>query len=205
MLNLLFICMIIQKNFGFMQRTRSSINTRPRLNIYMRNTDDYIQDVDLVQRYNFFFPKENYNDILQDLTSNKISKLYIDTTYKQLVSVDNLPKGDDILYNHYHLANINPIVVPNLVDKSSDLHIPIYFVPFIPESITGIQNTLSSLLGFLINYGIPILFVISILSSLTNNMPRPNISNMPMNKNNRGNNPFNLFSQEKNEFVKNSV
>jgi len=170
----------------------------------MINTDDYIQDINLLQKYKFYFSKVNYNDVIQSLSSNRISKLYVDTTYKQLVSVDNLPKVDDIIYNHYHITDINPVVVPNLVAKTGDLHVPIYFVSFIPESIINIQNILGNIFGLILNYGVPILFLILFLSSLTNNtMP----TNMNRNRSigGRDNNPFNFFSKEEKEFIKPNV
>ena len=63
-----------------------------------------------------------------------------------MVSVDNLP-ANDIVYNHYHLTDVNPIVIPNLVEKSSDLHVPLHFVSFIPQNIVNVQNLASEFLS----------------------------------------------------------
>jgi cell division protease FtsH len=78
--------------------------------------------------------------------------------------VDNLPK-DDLLYNHYHVSDIDPIVVPNLVEKSGELHVPLYFVNFTPQNIVNIQNLAGEILT-LSSYVLPIIFLLSFLSSL---------------------------------------
>jgi cell division protease FtsH len=75
-----------------------------------------------------------------------------------------LPK-DDLLYNHYHVSDIDPIVVPNLVEKSGELHVPLYFVNFTPQNIVNIQNLAGEILT-LASYALPILFLLSFLSSL---------------------------------------
>jgi len=128
------------------------------------NDKEYLQDLDLLQKYKFYFPKENYNDVIQDLLNNKISKIYIDNKYNQMVSVDNLPTND-IVYNHYHLTDVNPIVIPNLVEKSSDLHVPLHFVSFIPQNIVNIQN-LASEFFTLASTALPVFFLLSFLASL---------------------------------------
>jgi cell division protease FtsH len=155
----------------------------------MKSVNDFYEDLNILHKFKFYFPKENYNDVVKDLLDNKVSKILVDSTYKQLVSVDNL-LTDDMPYNHYHISDINPIVVPNLVEKTSELHVPIYFVDFTPENIVNFQNIFGQLIG-LLNYAFPLLFLFSILSSLRsfNAMQRP-----PTNMNIRGqqnsNNPF---------------
>jgi len=122
------------------------------------------QDIDLLHNSKFLFPKENYNDVIKDIINNKISKIYIDQSYKQLVTIDNLPK-DDIIYNHYHLVDIDPITIPNLVTKTGENNIPIHFVNFIPDSIVNIQHLSSQIFNF-ISYGIPIYFIILVISNI---------------------------------------
>ena len=151
--------------------------------------NDYYEDLSLIHKFKYYFQKDNYNDVIKNILDNKISKILINTDYKQLVTIDNLP-NDEFTYNHYHIADINPIVVPNLVQKTSESHIPIYFVNFMPENFVNIQNLLGEL-GTIVSYAIPVLFLISFLSSLRNfnAMQRP-----PTNMNIRGqqnsNNPF---------------
>jgi ATP-dependent Zn protease len=128
------------------------------------NEKDFSNELKLIQNYKFYFTKENYNDVIEDLLNNKLSKIYVDNKYNQVVTVDNLPQTD-ILYNHYHLSDINTAVVPNLIQKTSESHVPIYFVNFIPQSITNIQNLAGELLT-LASYALPIFFLLSFLTSL---------------------------------------
>jgi cell division protease FtsH len=169
---------------------------------------NFIKDTQLIHTSKFYFSKENYNDVFQDLLNNKLSKIYIDNKYGELVSVDNLPK-DDILYNHYHLTNINPIVVPNLVEKANELHVPLYFVNFTPENIVNLQNVASEILT-VASYGLPILFLLSFLSSLYRANTVQGLNNrMPMRpgRNNQMT-PFNFPSfqeKDKGEFIKPNI
>ena len=170
------------------------------------SNNDYLQDLNLLHKYKNYFEKENYNDVINDLIHNKVSKIYVNTDYKQLVAVDNLPNSDGFLYNHYHLSDINPIVVPNLVEKASDLNVPLHFVSFTPENIINLQNILNEL--FVIgSYAIPTLFIISLIASFreVNSFSKPPQMNQ---RNKNSNNPFGIMSNfQKNEpeFVKPNV
>ena len=161
------IALFLNSINGFQVITQKNIaNKRFARKIHMMTNDkDYVTDLELLQKYKFYFPKENYNDVIQDLLNNKIAKIYIDTKYNQIVSVDNLPK-DDIVYNHYHLSDVNPIVIPNLVEKSSDLHVPLHFVSFIPQNIVNIQNLAGEILT-IASSALPVLFLLFFLSSLS--------------------------------------
>jgi cell division protease FtsH len=177
------------------------------------NEKENLNDLQLIHKYKFYFTKENYNDLMQDLLNNKLSKIFVDKKYNQLVSIDNLPK-DDLLYNHYHVSDIDPIVVPNLVEKSGELHVPLYFVNFTPQNIVNIQNLAGEILT-LASYALPILFLLSFLSSLyrANTMQgmnsRFNNNNMRNNMRNSGGGmtPFSFPSNQKenNLFVKPNV
>lgn len=200
--------------------------------ILKANNDLNAVDVNLVHKFRGLFDKDTYNDVVNDILDKKVSKILVDTNYKQLVSIDSLPASyndldlppQDIIYNHYHLADINPIVLPNLIEKSSDMHIPIYFVNFTPEIFLNLQNVLNEI--FTIgSYAFPILFLLSFLGSLRNmdtmsnpNLPprsrmsqmsqRNNINTRNNNRNNNNNNPFSLMgnnNQQKTEFVKPNV
>ena len=217
-----FILFLTNRINGFQQITNkiSKYNHKSKITMII-NEKDFSKELHFIQNSKFYFIKENYNDITEDLLNKKISKIFIDNKYNQLVSVDNLPK-DDMLYNHYHLSDINPIVVPNLVEKSGELHVPLYFANLVPESLTNIQNLASEILT-LASYGLPILFLLSFLSSLyrANTMqgmnPRMNPRmNSKFNNNNMRNGgggggggmtPFNFpTSQKQNDlFVKPNV
>ena len=213
---LLFINKIY--SFQFIKR-QTAIQTQRRLNTLKMivNEKEFSNELQLIRNYKFYFTKENYNDVIEDLLNNKLSKIYIDNKYNQLVAVDNLPKTD-ILYNHYHLSDINEAIVPNLIQKTSESHIPIYFVNFIPQTITNIQNLAGEILSFA-SYALPILFLLSFLSSLyrANTMqgmnpkmlPKRN-GKLPQSRNGFGDSPMGPFgfpsSQKENEqFVKPNV
>jgi cell division protease FtsH len=176
-------------------------------NTFLKSSaNDYQNDLNFLYKYKNYFDKDNYNDVINDLTNNKISKILIDKDYKQLVTIDNLPK-DDLLYNHYHLVDINPIVLPNIVEKTTNLNVPIHFVNFLPQNLINFQNIFNELIT-IINYAFPLLFLISLLSAFVNmnriSGPTTNIN--PKMKN--SNNPFsfmgNLQNKDK-EFVKPNV
>jgi len=160
------------------------------------NEKDYSKELQLIQNYKFYFTKENYNDVMGDLMNNKLSKIFIDNKYNQLVSVDNLP-NDDLIYNHYHVSDINEALVPNLIQKASDMHVPLYFANFIPQSITNIQTLAGEFLT-LSSYALPIFFLLSFLSSLY----RANtFQNMNMNTKIPGNNKMPMRQGRNNQMT----
>ena len=162
-----FILFFTNRINGFQQITNKIFKCNHKCKMYMIvNDKEYLQDLDLLQKYKFYFPKENYNNVIQDLLNNKLSKIYVDNKYTQMVTVDNLPQNDNV-YNHYHLTDVNPIVIPNLVEKSGDLHVPLHFVSFIPQNIVNIQNLAGEFLT-LASTALPILFLLSFLASLSN-------------------------------------
>ena len=131
------------------------------------SNDDYFKDVNIIHNFKGFFQSENYNDVVNDVTNNKISRILINSNYKEVISVDNIPSEDLYLYNHYHISNIDPVVLPNLVQKTSEYHVPIYFVNFSPENVINIKSILNELFT-VTSYVIPVFFLISIISSISN-------------------------------------
>jgi cell division protease FtsH len=161
---LLFFTIQLNKTLGFQYKTNKNTirNQFNKINIKMESDNEYINDLSLLQNSKYYFTKENYNDIMNELLHDKISKIYIDNKLNQIVTVDNLPK-DDLIYNHYHLADINPIVIPNLLEKSSDHLVNTYFVNFTPQSIINIQNLAGEFLT-LSSYALPLYFLLSFFS-----------------------------------------
>jgi len=178
--------------------------TIPRLHV---SNNEHVDDLNVIRKFKSFFDKDNYNNIIHDVSEHKFSKIFVDTNYKEIVAVDN----DNLLnherfYDHYHIAGVNPIVLPNLVEKSSEYNTPIYFENFTPENIVNFQNLLSELFT-IVNYAIPALFFILLVSSLGafNSIPKPPSQNQ---KRQNNNNPFFMmdnFLQEEKEFVKPNV
>ena len=43
----------------------------------MDETYNLYNDLNLIHKYKMFFPKENYNNLIQDILNNKVTKIYI--------------------------------------------------------------------------------------------------------------------------------
>lgn len=155
-------------------------------------------DLNLIHKYKMFFPRENYNDVIQDILNNKISKIYINSNYNEMVSVDN-SKIIDNINDHYHYTSINPILIPNIIEKSSNLHIPIDIVDFTPIFFSNVQHLAGDILG-IASSSISFLFLITILANILQMVNIRGMSPMPGNTINPGNsnflnnNPFQIFS-----------
>jgi cell division protease FtsH len=152
-------------------------------------------DYDMIHKYKSFLPKDSYNTIIQNVLDKKIDKIYIDNNYKEIISVDNLAQTD-LVYNHYHIASINPVVVPNLIDKTSEAHIPIYFTDF-DSNFVNLQNivgVLSSILGFIV----PAYIALNLFFLFTNSRRPQNMGSPP--------NPmFGFLQKDDTNFVKPNV
>ena len=158
---------------------------------YLKMSSNYIEDLNIVNKYNNLLEKTNYNSIIKNVIDKKIDKLLINTDYKQIVSVDNLPQND-IFYNHYHIANINPIVLPNLIQKTSEYNIPIYFVDFHANNLFNFKPLLNELYN-IASFSIPVIIFLYFLSFFRNITQNPMI-NKNINKN--PNNPFDFFQKK---------
>jgi hypothetical protein len=174
---------------------------RKHRTIKMMNIN-YISESDIIYKYRNLLTKDNYNNIMQNVLDNKIEKIFVNNDYKQIITLDNLPKTD-ILLDHYHIANINPIILPNLIDKTTIAHVPIYFTDFDAQTIFSFQNAFGifNTLGAIINFIIPVFFLINIISFLSSqNMMRNGMPNgMPNNR------MFNFMDKSKDEFKKPNV
>jgi len=165
-------------------------------NIYNNlRMDNYYQDVDLIHKYKFFFQQNNnYNEIVKDIIEKHISKIYINTDYRELVSIDNVDMNN-MQYNNFHLTNINPILVPKIIDKATESNIPIYFADFSSGFISNLLNILFNLLS-IVGYSIPLFIIFSLIMSFR----RSNINNLQNSGNNfPGNNLLNMFSDRGND------
>jgi cell division protease FtsH len=192
-------------SFKLNSRVGYNKKTFLQLNDNFQN-DDYFQDLKFIHNFKNYLKVESYNDMINELSEKKFSKIFVDNNYKQIVAVENSNLKPDYFYNHYHIVDINPIVLPNLVEKTSDLHLPLYFVNFASDSIINIQNFFGGVFT-IASYAIPALFLISVLSSLIsmNTMSnRMNIKNRP-----QSNNPFGMisnFNSEKDDlFIKPNI
>ena len=116
--------------------------------------DYYYNNLDIIKTSKNFFLKDNYNYVIQNILNNKISKIFINVDYKELVSIDNEPLRTNILDN-YHITQINPQLLPKIIDTATDKNIPLYFDNFKPNYILIIENLINNILS-LSNYIIPL-------------------------------------------------
>jgi len=174
------------------------------------------EEIQFVQIYKNNFLEEDYNNILQDISDHKVGSIFLNNNGKQIVSVDNLPQGDNIkdtidnvFYSHYHLAQVNPFLVTKIVDKATESNVPLHFIEFTPQVILNIENLIINSLAFVGNF-IPLFFIIyilSIFSSGANNFSRPSSMNTKV-KTTKRFNPFgNMPNTNNNEqqFMKQNI
>lgn len=206
LLNITWLFILFFANFNIKIlsfQLENSLIYKIRTNIKMiSGDDDYTEVLKNIQNTKVFLPKESYNDVIQSILENKVSKILVDTSYKEIVTVDNDP-----LQSHYHLSNINPLVVPNLVDKASEQHIPIYFVNFTPDALINISEFFNKLIIFS-SYAIPVFLLISLIPMMNNNMKAVSRRQNIMNSKGGGGNPFQMmpnFQKKEPEFVKPNV
>jgi cell division protease FtsH len=105
---------------------------------------------------NYNLEEENYNNLIKDILSNKVENLYIDKNYKEIISYNS---------GEYFHTTIDPIIVPNLIQKASDLNIPIEFHNINFNIFTFFKNILTDLINFS-SYIIIGIFIFSALQSL---------------------------------------
>jgi cell division protease FtsH len=154
--------------------------------------NDFTDELNTIHNFKYYFQNENYNDVIQNLLDNKISKIFVDNTYRELVTIDNLQKSDYIYsaYSNYHTSNIEPIVLPNLIQKASETHTPIYFVNFNSDMFVNIQNLFSELYN-IASFSIPVFIFFSFLSFISNiysNSKPPSFNSKNINNSNKINN-----------------
>ena len=107
------------------------------------------------------------------------------------------------------MSDINEAVLPNLIQKTSEMHVPLYFANFIPQSITNIQNLAGEFLT-LASYALPIFFLLSFLSSLYRTNTMQGMNQRLNSRMQRGGGPMTPFSfpskqKESELFVKQNV
>jgi cell division protease FtsH len=117
--------------------------------------------------------KDNYNHIIQTIKDRTVDRIFINNNYREIISVDNLPI-DTNLQSHLHIVDINPIVLPHLIEKTSDANIPFYFInsPF-----DSIMNIIGMLSGFII----PSYFLYVLVSFFSNQFSNTPSRNTPFN------------------------
>jgi len=146
----------------------SSPNTRT---MFMVN-----DNVEFITKYKYFFKKDNYNNIINDIIDHKVSKIYVDKKMNEIVTVDNEIGGDiendlvsqdnpDTFYDyiHYHIASVNPVLIPNVIEKSSETRTPIIITDLRPGFVVNTENGFNFVSNS-ISFIIPFLLLSSIFS-----------------------------------------
>jgi cell division protease FtsH len=182
----------------FLQNKRTCLQSNSDL-----ENMEYIKNLNVIHQFKHFFKVESYNEMINDLDDQKISRIFVDNNYKQLIAVDNNNVNPNALYEHYSVIDINQFVLPNLVEKTSDYHLPIYFVNFVSDNMINIQKLIGDL--FTVgSYVVTTLFLISVLSYLANISSLSNRMNMknksPSNKQLGMFSPFTSSDKEEQSF-----
>ena len=171
----------------------------------VKMSSNYNVDWTIVHKYKNMLNKDSYNNIIQNIMDNKVDKVFINNNYKEIISVDNLPQND-FMYDHYHVATINPVVLPNLVEKTSEAHVPIFFTDF-DSNFFSIENLLSLSTSFL-GLVVPLYIVGNlILFALSRNNPSTNInlSKNNIQQNSKGNSFFGFMKNENENFERPNI
>jgi len=142
------------------------------------NNNNYMQDLDIIRNSKEFIHKDDYNVAIHDIANNEISKIYVNNDYNEVVSVYN--KITNNYVDNYHLVQTNPLLTSKLIDKASDLNIPIYFDHFTPEYAINVQNFILTAIKIFSN-AIPVFILFSFLS-LIGRMPQNTKSPMGRNR-----------------------
>lgn len=203
----LFSNLFIGTTYGFFPS--SFLNVAKTKNIYMNSVD-----LPFIKDFKFYFVRDDYNNIVQSIMDNKVDKLFVDTNSKQIITVDNIPANPIVpIYSHFHIADVNPLLLSKLVDKASESHIPIYFTEFSSDPFAFVKNTFGQL-GEFINFITPLFFGYIIVSTIltiifqSSNGNGSGMNNNPGNFNRGGGNslnPFSMMKKEKVEFIKPNV
>jgi cell division protease FtsH len=148
--------------------------------LHMDDKSTYIADSHTIQQFKTIFAKDTYSHTLNEIMQKKVSGLYINPSYNEMIVV-NHESGTMSDYSQYHSVDVNPLLVNKIVDKATDANIPLYFINFNAVDMSGIQHIASDILNT-ISVAIPLLFVSVVLLSL--------LRNMNMMSNNTNNGPF---------------
>jgi len=178
------------------------------------NGVNQFNELNFIKKYNGLFESENYNDAIQNVINDKVTKLYIDNDYKKIISVEDV-NGDNVFdLANYHTSTINPITLPNLINKASEHNVHVDFADLSSTALTNILHLFGDLFSFATVF-IPFYIMLSLFYTFSgfsgiSNRPSPpsnNNSNKPLGGGGNQNRPFNFFQQkeEKTDFIKPNV
>ena len=192
--NLHLICMLFFSQFntlfGFKNIIKNTISygvsyTGPNTRTIFMSNDN----VEFITKYKYYFKKDNYNNIINDIIDHKVSKIYVDKKMNEIVTVDNEIDNDierDIVsqdnpdtfydYIHYHIASVNPVLIPNVIEKSSETRTPIIVSDLRPGFIVNAENGYNFISNS-VSFIIPFLLISSVLSFIRRSINSNNMMN----------------------------
>jgi len=185
-------------------------NTLTKMNY---NNLDISRDLQYIKQYKWLFEHDEYSAVIKNIQTNGIQKIYIDNNFNQIVTVDNIPDSYLLpVSSHYHIADSNALLMPNIIDKATENHISLNFVDFTPDSFLFVQNIFKQL-GEFSNFIFPLFIGYIIVSAIIGALfQRPNGpgsgpgSGMNINMNRGRGNPFSiLMPNDKELFSKPNV
>ena len=140
-----------------------SVFTLNDFNADSYNADSY--NIEIIHKYKNFFIKENVNNLISEINSEKLSNIFISKDYKEIISLE-VTKSDNI-YNNFHLVETNSIEIPTILNKAYEHHISTSFIDLNPASSTidSIQKILNIFFG-ITSYIIPIFFLFILFNGI---------------------------------------
>ena len=185
--NTLGILLFLQANifFGYSFSPILNSNKQCIINKNLCMADDNIK---FLSKYKFYFKKDNYNDVINNIIDHKVSKVYVDQKLNEVITLDNnvVNNAENYLendlenkynYDKYHISTVNPVLIPNIVDKSSETHTPVIITDLRPNYIITLENGFNLFFGS-ISYILPLIALSSIISLISRN-----VNNNPMIRN----------------------
>ena len=142
-----------------------------------RRLTDFTEDLENIHKWRDLFIKEDYNLFLQDVADHKVSTIFINPSYTEIISKNSVDNA--LLFNptnDYHIIQADPILTNKIVNTIIDAKIPIHFAELTQSFLPNLQQVVS--------FAIPFIIIISILRSffgINNSNPfhetlKPNIS-----------------------------
>ena len=147
------------------------------------------ENIDFLTKYKYYFKKDNYNNVINDIIDHKVSKIYLDKKMNEIITLDNAGDDDiekDIVsnsnydynynYDHYHIASVNPVLIPNVIEKSSETRTPIIIADLRPGFIVNTENGFNFISNS-VSFIIPFLLISSIFSFIRRSINANNMMN----------------------------
>ena len=131
-----------------------------------RRLTDFTEDLENIYKWRDIYIKEDYNLFLQDIVKDKISTVFINPSYTEIISKEK--EFIDPIHS-YHIIPVNPILTEKLVNIIVDAKIPIHFAELTNSFLPNFQQIYQ-----VVSVAISFLIILSILRSVFGaNNPNP--------------------------------